>query len=495
MILKFSFEIYLNANDLAFFIDFYAKKSNLTYSILKEENFIFLFVDATEEELIDFSENYISLVPNFSLLKSTKVEVVSSMKKSNIDIKNPKLSNITPFSIKEFFLHKKPIKNECGILSKVLIDDVVVDENNFNKFLDECFLKIIHNQSIKISVDGTNFILDPNFLDTKNDFLLPTSLKTLNKIFVNDENLLVLLASYEKPIITLKTNSIFRKNNPNAKLFFKLKAIKDLFIYALGQKLSEANIYFLGVKSDQKILEMGIAKNRVAIIYNKTNLKNNDELFDAIKNEFHIKKDDTIVKVFLSKNKDDEIVVFKDDKSFKQIDFKTYKNSSDIKKAIVLDDTSNKLFTNFSKEFGFDENLEFNMKKNFYSLLDVVSKILFKKDVSYLFSMANDFIMTKGLKIDCFINDRLEFDLARFLRTGMSYKLAGVDDRVLSFGYISSIAHFLSDYLDALKQEFDYLDAIFFGQLFEERALMEAFLRVSVNQNAKFSNKFLLEVL
>ena len=69
----------------------------------------------------------------------------------------------------------------------------------------------------------------------------------------------------------------------------------------------------------------------------------------------------------------------------------------------------------------------------------------------------------------------------------MSFKLAGVSDKILSFGIVQSLAYFLSDFSDDL--EFD--NAFLTGDLFEERLISNLVLNVfSKNKSVKFSKYF-----
>ena len=78
----------------------------------------------------------------------------------------------------------------------------------------------------------------------------------------------------------------------------------------------------------------------------------------------------------------------------------------------------------------------------------------------------------------------------------MSYKVAGVDDEVLSYGFIDSLAYFLSDYFDLLKEEFESEAVLLTGSLFEEKNLANLTLNLTQKtHNAKFSNRYGLEVL
>ena len=70
-----------------------------------------------------------------------------------------------------------------------------------------------------------------NFTELNENFnlLMPTNLKNLPEIFIANETEQVVLASYEKPAVTLKTTAIYRGNHPSSPGFFDVCAARDIF--------------------------------------------------------------------------------------------------------------------------------------------------------------------------------------------------------------------------------------------------------------------------
>jgi len=99
------------------------------------------------------------------------------------------------------------------------------------------------------------------------NFLMPVNLKQLPKIFIADDRAQIALASFEKPLLALKTTAIYRQNHEGAPLFFDVMAPNDLFLYALCEQLNKE-----GQKS-QSLAENGsyTSKDEVALYIYKFN--------------------------------------------------------------------------------------------------------------------------------------------------------------------------------------------------------------------------------
>ena len=56
-------------------------------------------------------------------------------------------------------------------------------------------------------------------MDFSADFLIAAGVGALDGIFASDEKSKIALAAFEKPLISLKTNAIFRKNHEDTPKF------------------------------------------------------------------------------------------------------------------------------------------------------------------------------------------------------------------------------------------------------------------------------------
>ncbi|QKF64738.1 hypothetical protein [Campylobacter corcagiensis] len=441
MILAYKFEYTHKIPYLAYFLDYYAKKSNLKYTITFKNSEIILYVDASEDELLKFSDESMNLIPNSIFLSKSSVEVTDQMPSFDVKIPDTKFSSITPFMI------KNSKSNEYGIFSEVSVFKdskfTLVNEENFSEILEFCKLNLTHNQPLKFKDKNGEFIME-NGLNFSSNFIMPTSFLNINKAFVADEKTLICLASFEKPIITLKLNSIFRDNHKNAPMFFDVKGASDFFIFSLLNALNKDEIFFISVKTEHKGFKILVQDDEILVI-NGGNFSFENKSCD----------------VEISDN-----VYYKGAKSL--VKFSEILSFDELENMIKADDTGLRLFNNFSKNFRFPSG-SIKDSTDFLLLLDMASLVLFGKNRDYLFEMASDFLGQKGPRIDCFINE-LKFDTVKFIRSGMSFKLAGVDDRLLSYGYIESLMHFFDDFIGDIKDELDIKSVLLKGEIFTQKA-------------------------
>ena len=62
----------------------------------------------------------------------------------------------------------------------------------------------------------------------------------------------------------------------------------------------------------------------------------------------------------------------------------------------------------------------------------------------------------------------IDFNLIALIKSAMAYRLAGSDEKLLSYGIIESLAYFLSDHFDNIEQDLGYENIIATGSLFSE---------------------------
>lgn len=510
MIVAFRF-FYTNKNSfLAYFLDYYAKKSTLKYTINKNDDEITLFIEGSEEELLKFSDEYMNLVPNSVFLAKSSVEVVKETLKTNLQIPQTKFANITPAVIKNYISKAEILPNEYDIISEISVlkdgEFIGITSENFDELVEFCFLNLLHNQTLNLKNKNGYFILKSGFDFKYCDFVMPTSLPALPKAFIADEKSLIALASFEKPVINLKTSAIFRQNHKEAPLFFDVKAASDFFTFALFDRLSKEELFFVSVKiekSDFLPLKISVSENNFIVInhgefISQSEAKfleekefSNFALFGLICNEFSIIEQKN-VNIFFDRSLSDSIKVYDKNSAVELLKLPKFSSFEELKDEILSDEVGRTLFENFQKEFGFPTG---DIKSSsFYSLFDIVSQILFGKNAKYLLDNAKDFLGTKGPRLDFLLKDTNEFDLAKFVRSGMSYKLAGVSDKIISYGYIESLVYFISDFLDDLKDDANIDNVIFTGTLFEEKDILNLMEKIISKQlNAKFSNYLGLE--
>ena len=131
------------------------------------------------------------------------------------------------------------------------------------------------------------------------------------------------MASFEKPIINLKINAIYRSNHKEAPLYFDIRSAWDINIYEIAKVLNDREIKFLAIKTLKKDIKISFLDERILVIesgeflsakkrdYINSFSDKNYALFGLCVSELNL-ANSTIARVFLSKNSKDFIKVYKD---------------------------------------------------------------------------------------------------------------------------------------------------------------------------------------
>ena len=200
----------------------------------------------------------------------------------------------------------------------------------------------------------------------------------------------------------------------------------------------------------------------------------------------------TIARVFLSKNSKDFIKVYKDNDEFDMLKIELPKSFEEIWDRIAEFDGGDKLLANFKSKYPLPQG-KIDFKDNFYSLFMIIDQILDYK--SQILNYARDYSGLKGVRIDFKMSSKSEFDWARAIRSTMSFKLAGADSKNISFGCLESLAFFLSDFGDILKDELGVKNMLFGGSLFENPVIANLALKFcNSNYKSEFSGCYPLEI-
>jgi hypothetical protein len=97
-----------------------------------------------------------------------------------------------------------------------------------------------------------------------------------------------------------------------------------------------------------------------------------------------------------------------------------------------------------------------------------------------LIEYSNDALTKKGPRIDYKMEEK-NLNPLWAIRTAMSFKLAGVDNYLISFGVIESFAEFLNTIYETLNKEMELGGAILVGDMFEGEFLNKTYTNISKN--------------
>ncbi|EAK7463313.1 hypothetical protein FBM88_05150, partial [Campylobacter coli] len=182
----------------------------------------------------------------------------------------------------------------------------------------------------------------------------------------------------------------------------------------------------------------------------------------------------------LELSKDDEDILLVN-KELNLLKLSLPKHSKELYEEIKKDEIGARLLENFAKEFPL-LNESFELKNNFYSLLCLVGRVLnldenLHKAGEKLLKIADESKMPRGVKIDYRLKEDKSFDYTRTLRSTMSFMLAGVDSANIAYGAVESLAYFLRDTYDDLREKKQSEMALISGSLFEHKALLRNTLK------------------
>ena len=459
-----------------------------------------------------FSDMLASALPHSVFLRGSKVYAGENLPQGETSEPANNLSNITP-SVVSAYLKGELKECENGAFSDVcvFIDGkfTPVTKANFNELLEFAFKNLSAGASVKFKDISGEFEAS-NFTELNENFnlLMPTNLKNLPKIFIANEAEQVALASYEKPAVTLKTTAIYRGNHPSSPRFFDVCAARDIFIYALCDKLFKAGVNFTSLKAQKQpfkavVLENGYIFSGSGIYYSRANLSKVEGAADKNLANFNLAKKEFdeeggMARIFLSRFKDDEVKIYHKFDDFNVLNFALPASFDELYVQIKREEGGKSLLQKYGESFSLPRG-ELNVQNGFFGLFCMVGVLLgFDSDTQkageILLQNASDFNGAKGPRLDFKMLNKTHFDVVKFARSGMSFRLAGVDDRLLSYGYAESLAYFLSDFADSLKQDFGVQNALLCGSLFENKTLANLTLKhLKTGLNAKFSKEFLIE--
>ena len=477
MILAFKFDCFKEPAFLAPFLCSLA--GELKHSISCKDDQICLKVSGSNEELSALADRASAILPYSLFIKHSEVNTADELDEAN-ELKEIKFGTLSPSQAAAFLANGKAILNESGTLSLSKFDgEITLD--NFNEKLKTCLNLLKNGKSICVEQDENLYEIS---LGVKFDaiFLMPVNLKELPKIFIADDRAQIALASFEKPLLALKTTAIYRQNHDGAPLFFDVMAPNDLFLYALCEQLNKEGFSFLSVS----VKEQKSALSRLTLLENSALLS---PFFYTKDEEFELSYlGEVALGLKFSKFSDDEICLLSKSSKTQLLFLPKFSSFEEIYELIRAEDGGERLFENFSKERVLPSG-KFSSNASFFSLFCIAGRLLgtsseFKKAGENLLLMAADFSGQKGVRIDYKMKDDFGLDGVKFVKSIISFILAGAGEKNISFGCTESLAHFLSDFSYEKRDKFKIKNVTLSGDLFYNKVVSNL-IKKHLNPNIK----------
>ena len=477
MILAFKFDCFKEPAFLAPFLRSLA--GELKHSISCKDDQICLKVSGSNEELSALADRASAILPYSLFIKHSEVNTADELDEAN-ELKEIKFGTLSPSQAAAFLANGKAILNESGTLSLSKFDgEITLD--NFNEKLKTCLNLLKNGKSICVEQDENLYEIS---LGVKFDaiFLMPVNLKELPKIFIADDRAQIALASFEKPLLALKTTAIYRQNHDGAPLFFDVMAPNDLFLYALCEQLNKEGFSFLSVS----VKEQKSALSRLTLLENSALLS---PFFYTKDEEFELSYlGEVALGLKFSKFSDDEICLLSKSSKTQLLFLPKFSSFEEIYELIRAEDGGERLFENFSKERVLPSG-KFSSNASFFSLFCIAGRLLglsdeFKKAGENLLLIAADFSGQKGVRIDYKMKDDFGLDGVKFVKSIISFILAGAGEKNISFGCTESLAHFLSDFSYEKRDKFNIKNVTLSGDLFYNKVVSNL-IKKHLNPNVK----------
>lgn len=393
---------------------------------------------------------------------------------------------------------------------------------SLKKVYEEVADLIARNESITIKTPNGNFSFSKvlkKHLQNKKDFeIIPTDLSNVQKMVLLDENEIKNLASLEKPIIKARINSIYASKDIISQKSVQVRMPNTLLLqficnelYKIGvdfivkSRSNEEDKYFIDYEANSpKIdnIEICVLENNEVLLLRGYHdlperlIKGLEKLkVPAIKQYASILRERDLFEYktscfYFSKTHNDSIL-YHDGKEgiLEFVKFSTFSSVEEIFNKIEKDEKSGKkLIENYKKVFpeiyqtALNTEIPADIADNLFNLFAFASLILgfsddFENAADILIENAQNFGGQKGPRIDFSQTDndkiKSDFDAIRLVRSAMSFKLAGVEDLTLSFGFIDSFSYFVSDIADAHKETLLSSKITLGGSMFSYKRLTE----------------------
>ncbi|WP_419777713.1 hypothetical protein [Malaciobacter marinus] len=540
MILKFKFDYNSNNNTLIYFLHTIAKQSNLEYKVTKS-NFINLFINGNEDELTKFSTTLSSSLPMSIFFKDSTAEVVSQMsdeqsigfdnEKINLPFCSSCLEKVEDNTSKNFynpFVSCDICGTTCDVneLSFLDFNKQQIHYENYEELFKKIAFLLNDEKSIKIKTRSGSFVFKKLMKTEENVKLLCTNLANISKVFIANKAEVVALASIEKPIINLRVNEVFKLTNTLNQEYANVRFVNDLILYLLAKELKNYDIDFLIYDETSKfdyeltyekqlealdIMKIKIIDDKNIILESNSYNKVLDDIYSKFiepsKSHFMVLLHEynfynkSILNFYSSTKEDDNIALYSKDIEglLDIVSYKLPNSIEEIFETLKKDETASKLLENYKNKYSdIYENAKncdiSSLKTNsIYSYWKIISVILgFTSKIeedNVLLNNATACVLDKGPRIDYKLkeSDKIfnkEFLLHKLIQSGMSFKLAGVDDKTLSLGYVESFAHYISTLIDDIHSEVKLDGISFTGNLFSNE-LISKLVHKSITKNFK----------
>ena len=521
------------------------QKFSLKGKILKEIFLLKLYVQADDsEKLTEFANYFSTILPHSIFLYNTEANIVDEMPEDNYTLPNQEKFPLPfcPECLKKVMDKKDEnyynIFTECEVCGY----SIKGEKKNYKKEFEQIAISISHGKKIELNTFyGKYYVGIPSKICNSLSFDIVTyDLATIEK-YANVENYeITALGSFEKPLIKLKKKIKFTMDYEEVESeLIRFKISDDFILHFLMEELHKLNIDAIFITKEKietqaKLLliddqeelepiEVVASQKNIAIVSGKKGLptffinrkeKNPilDSFFSVIKE--HQLSDENIAGINLSKEHKNNILIYGQKYGvieYLSLNFEFISIADIFNQMKDTDENGMKIIENYKRKFPEHFNkiskIIFEDKTfNIFKLWGIVAIVLDYtktenpwKAAQTLEENAMLFLGEKGPRIDyklLNIDGKVYLDPLMTIRTAMSFRLAGVDQLMLSYGVVESFIEFLANEFDELKSSMHTTAIVVTGSLLSNKHLFSKISKeVSVNHNIYFNNELPINIV
>jgi len=508
----------------------------ITYIVRKDGSIVTLYVEDNEQRIGDFADVLGSSLPLSLFFKSSSVyvaQILPTEPQECIDTPlkpffTPKiLSSIeTPSSPMHLLPYTEFVLGEDSLrlrLKNELLMSVKSSED-FETLYAKVAQAIMDGQTVSIPTHHNSYVFGKVELLSSHKNLdgidiVATDLSVVEKMVVIKENEIKALASLERPSLRLKVNALYAQKEILPLSRVRLRLSDELIVFHLCKRLFEKGVGFI-FKADARLMDADMSveftgtlpnleplevcvldNGEIAIVEGssyassalKANLTKFEEpcyrFFASIMQEHQLFSANSAC-FYLSCFHDDAFMHYSPENRMLTFSKVTLPTSMEalFDEIARMGKSGVRLVENYKEMFpdivahALSINIPHDMPKSIFSLWKIAAIVLgFDKDLESaaqtLIENAEDFGGQKGPRIDYYLQKEeslvSDFNYMKLIRSGMSFKLAGIDDTTLSFGYMQSLSYFLSDTSDFYKENVGIENVALAGSLFRYRKFTE----------------------
>lgn len=526
MILAFEFYYISHNGVLEHLLKEIAVDFGISHKILKEDLLVTLYVEDEKDQLARFADYIAEQLPLSIFFKSTNVlavEAIPERQEVLPPIKRKPLftpKTLSAVSLPDSNFYLSPTVGAQGVnISLYDGDKKIVEANNATGYA------LIYQQIADLIASGAKVRIDTisgpfmfasvEAIKTDSTLslyeIMPTDLSLVERMVVVRDNEIKALASLERPAIEARINAVYAQKEIISLPFVTVRLADDLFLLHLSRVLFEKGVHYL-VKSkageDESTYKVEYdCKHELRSPLKITVLENGEMLilegkdfasehivanlkkfadpahatYASIIQEHHL-FDEISSCFYLSKEHDTKIMSYsKEHGMLNLVNVELPKSFHELFEAIKTHSQSGALLVaNYQKAYPelFESLLHVTipeLPKNVLSMWSISSVLLgiaptLDTGSQTIMVRSSEYGGEKGTRIDYYLDKEESLtgtlNWIKFFRSGMSFKLAGADDQILSYGHMESLAYFMSDMADVHKNELGTTHIALGGSLF-----------------------------